>query len=395
MDTRKLRSNRRYAFVIGIGLALFPIHNQWLADITSIGGNAPLFLPVYGTVIWVMATLCYLRDNWGEIDWGDRKVYFPLLIIAGAIALSGGTEDAIGGKIAPFFMGISMFSIYLVSRKLGKDIFIPLAIGAAIASLGVIISQVINPGVLTGGLVFEYNYDIVVGYVLLGAILFIKRYQWVLATLALVSMFLSGSPEGVFAVATLGVVVLWRQDWGIKLAVVAIPLVLFGVIYFSLGYGTELYSYTAHVATMKPTVAGIQSALVYRYEVIRVALANIAPLGDGYNVTAFYKGIVHNVPLIIVQQLGWPGILAGLAWVWVSFWCFFKTKWKYAWALVLALSVFDHYIWTQLAPLWWVIVGVSTSGGIENDLIFRKLPNNKEVIGKRLERMQKVYNSVK
>jgi len=79
------------------------------------------------------------------------------------------------------------------------------------------------------------------------------------------------------------------------------------------------------------------------------------------------------VPLIIVDQIG-P--LAGLAWLWVTIACLVKTKWRYAFIAVIALSLFDHYIWTQAAPYWWVLVGVSTTSTIKSDLIFRREVEN-------------------
>ena len=78
---------------------------------------------------------------------------------------------------------------------------------------------------------------------------------------------------------------------------------------------------------------------------------------------------VHNVPLVIVDQIG-P--LAGFAWLFITIFCLVKTKWKYAWSAVLVLSVFDHYIWTQFAPYWWALVGISTTVAIKNDYIFKE-----------------------
>jgi len=102
-------------------------------------------------------------------------------------------------------------------------------------------------------------------------------------------------------------------------------------------------------------------------------------LGDGYNLTAYTVHTVHQVPIVIVQQLGWPGVVASLAWLWVVVWCLVKTRWKYAFTLILALSVFDHYVWSQLAPLFPALIGASTAANnIETDLIFR---NPKPVAG--------------
>ena len=269
---------------------------------------------------------------------------------------------------------ISLFVLYLVAHQLGKDIFLPLAVGAGIASLGVIAYSAINPSTVSGGFVFEHNYDILAGYVLLGSALFLHRYQWLLSALALIAIFLSGSPEGLFAVGVLAIVVLLRRDWSVKLGIVAGSLAIIALLYFGLGYGQRLYNYTMQVATDEPTVSSADtSALGYRLLVIKESMQSISLLGDGYNLTNFGKEAnVHNVPLVIVQQLGWPGVLAGLAWLWVTIWCLVKTRLKYVWALVLALSVFDHFIWTQLAPWWWAIAGVATSGSIKSDYIFRK-----------------------
>ena len=116
----------------------------------------------------------------------------------------------------------------------------------------------------------------------------------------------------------------------------------------------------------------VAGPIAVRWEVIKEAMSNIKPLGDGFIVTEFASGTVHNVPLIIIQQLGWAGIIAALAWLWVSIWCLVKSRLKYAWALILALCVFDHFIWTQFAPLWWMVVGISTIPGIiKTDLLFR------------------------
>jgi len=178
---------------------------------------------VWGAAIWIIATLFYLRDNWRTLSWGPRNVCIPLWIIAGAIALSGVTAPTLAEKFAPGLMALSMFALFLVSRKLGKDVFLPLGIGAGIAAAGVVIQAVLTPGAVTGGLIFEHNYDIVVGYVLLGSALFVHRLRWLLAGLALVAMLLTGSPEGVFAVAVLVILILWRRDWGRKLVFTLVP----------------------------------------------------------------------------------------------------------------------------------------------------------------------------
>lgn len=366
---------------MGAGLALSPIHNQWLTSLfTNSKGETVFFLPAFGYLLLIMGSGLFLLNNWQmvqEMGWGDKRVVACLLLIVLGISLSGLVYDGWQDKLAPMGMGLALFSLYLTGRVLGKDVFLPLAIGSVIASLGVIIHAVLYPGVITGGFVFEYNYDIVVGYILLGSALFIHRWQWLVAGVALVAILLSGSPEGIFAIGVLGLVVIIRRDWGKRLGIIVAIVSILAVIGLASGYGQRLYSYVIKTAkgesvSASGSVKNTVNAIEYRIYIIKDAMSNIKPLGEGYNLTDFGRSPnVHNVPLVIVQQLGYPGILAGLAWLWVSLWCLVKTKWKYVWVLILVLSVFDHFIWTQLAPYWWVIIGASTASSIKTDLVFK------------------------
>jgi ABC-type transport system involved in multi-copper enzyme maturation permease subunit len=182
-------------------------------------------------------------------------------------------------------------------------------------------------------------------------------------------MVLSKSPEALFSAAVLGIVVLIRRDWSKQLVAIAIPAILGVVLVIAFAGG---FTYIGQVLRGEPSTGEQREPILYRIEQITVAMTSIRPLGDGYSVTEFREGIVHNVPLIIVQQLGYPGILAGLAWLWVVGYGLIRTKWKYVWVLVFSLSVWDHYVWTQLAPWFWAIAGVTSAQGQESDLIFRR-----------------------
>lgn len=320
------------------------------------------FLPAFGYLLLVMWSGLFLLYNWQrvkEMGWGDKRIVGCLLFIVLCIALSGTAYNGLQDRFAPLGMGLALFALYLTGMALGKDIFLPLAIGTVLACSGIIAHAICYPGELTGGFVFEKNYDIATGYILMGTALCTRRYRRWLIGLSLIALFLSGSPEAVFAIGVVAVVMLIRRDFTWRYFYpVAIPCTL-AIVWFGLGYGTDLYRFTGNI------LSGQADALSVRFEVIREAMSNIRPLGEGFNLTAFTKATVHNVPLIIVQQLGWAGILAGMAWLWVSIYSLVRMPRKYTWVLILALSVFDHYIWTQLAPLWWVIVGVSGKEQIE------------------------------
>lgn len=377
------KPSRFWAITIGAGITLSPIHNQYLTQLASnSNGETLFFLPAFGYLLLIMGAGLFLLNNWQrvkEVGWGDRRVVSCLFFIVLVISASGAAYTSLQDRFAPVGMGLALFALYLCGRVLGKDMFLPLAVGAVVASLGVIAHQIVYPGVITGGFVFEDNYDIVVGYVLLGTALYIHKWQWILAGLALVAILLTGSPEGLFALGVVGVVVLVRRDWSRRLVIVLAPVAIIVVVGLVSGYGQNLYGYAEKIigneaASPYEELGVPRNAIEYRLEVIGDAMTHIKPLGEGYNLTDFSRSPnVHNVPLVIVQQLGWPGILAGLAWLWVSVWCLVKTRWKYLFVLIFALSLFDHFVWTQLNVVWWVAVGVSTApDNIKSDLLFRK-----------------------
>ena len=388
--------SRWWAITIGIGVALSPVHNQQLTDLTV----GQFFLPAFGYLLLIMGTGLFLLHHWDrvkEAGWGDRRIVVGLTIIVAAISLSGLNYTEWQDKVAPMGMGVALFGLYATARVLGRELYLPLLVGALLAVLGVLVAALLRPGELTGGLVFERNYDIVVGYIVLGVLLFPSKWQWIAVSLALVGLFLSGSPEGVFTACVLGAVVLLRRDWGWRLVAAATPVIIVAGIWFSLGWGQQLYSYAFRILDGEKTVAYVPSppeptsetdieyirrdssdppivgevrenAVADRWNVIQTEMLALRPLGDGYNLTAFRTNTVHNVPLVIIQQTGIPGIVAGIAWLGIGIWGAVFTRQRYFWVAMLSLSVFDHFTWTQMAPWWWVgLAGTS----IGRDYLFK------------------------
>lgn len=212
--------------------------------------------------------------------------------------------------------------------------------------------------------------------------MYFGKWRWQLAGLSVVALLVSASPEALFVLGVLGLVVLGRRDWPERKLVVG-GVVTAGVVVLVIimltGLGGRLYSYALDAATGEKIANYVnqdgevdpKSPLEMRWLVIRDSFAEFEPLGEGYNLTEFSVRTVHNVPLVIVQQLGWPGILAGLAWLWVAVWCLAKTRWKYVWVGIIALGVFDHFVWTQMAPIFWATVGASMVNS-EPDRLFRR-----------------------
>jgi len=360
----KINQNKIYAWLIGIGLVLFAIHNV----------NQPLkeyaFLPVMGLSISLMVMMLVLSDNWRHLDFGSKWLWIPLVCVGGSIAVSGFVSGGSWGeRVAPFFFACYLFGVYLVGRILKDNLFAPFSFAVIATAIGCVVYGILHPGQLTGGFVSPTNYDIAAGLLIFGVVVGIWRWRWWLSAVALIGLFFCGAPEGLFGIGVLLLVILIRRDWGRKILLPVGLIALAAIIWFGAGYGQQLYTYTLWSADIGGSSTNLENPIAGRFRVIGDAMSDIQPFGHGYSVTHFTNETVHNIPLVAVDQVG---VLAGVAWLFVTVFCFVKTKWKYAWAAVIALSVFDHYLWTQVAPWWWALAGVSTASAVKSDYIFKE-----------------------
>jgi len=375
-SSKRAKANRKWAIVIGLGLALFPIHNLWLTNVTSIGGMALIHLPAFGAIIWIMGVLLFIRNNWQNLDWGDKKIFIPLLVIVASMGISGFVNgESLGDKVSPLFMGSALFFAYVVSRSLGKDIFkilIPfVCLGAVIA----VILGILNPGVPSGGLIT--NYCASAGFLIFGAVVNRGKWQWALIGVALVGVFFIGALESVFILGVLGITVLIRRDFSKRFIIVFGVLVGLVGLWAVLGYLIPLYEGNQNVVALVDILKGnstldegTMTAITSGRQVSIIdAVKNTSILGHGYSLSTVGGRVVHNIPLIIYHQIG-P--VAAVAWLFVTVYCVIKTKWKYAWIAIMAMCVWDHFLWTQFGPLWFCLIGVSTASTIKSDLIFKK-----------------------
>lgn len=374
---------RVWAYIIGLGLVLFAVHNPLQP------GKEYAFLPVVGLCLSLFGVFAVLQDHRKEITWGSKYLYIPMAVIALSIAGSGvakllaipagETAHYIKFALATTMFGGYLFGVYLTARILGKDLFVPFTWAVVIGALGCIGYGIAFPGDRTGGLISPLNYDIATGLLVFGTLVSVAYRQWWLIAIALVGLFFTGAEEALFCCAVVGVVVLIRRDFGRKMIVPVVAIILVASICWGFGITQDLY-YPATEKVVAAKEAMTEEDAMVRGELLDEAtgyrwlghwsLSPIKPLGYGYNMTEFYEGIPHNIVLIIIEQVG---ILAAIAWIFVSVYCIIKTKWKYAWIGILALGVFDHFLFTQVAPWWWLLVGVSTASAIKSDLIFKEV----------------------
>lgn len=382
------------AYMLGVGLILFVVHNPDQPFIDQIA------LPNIGLLL-IFLPLMLALPNVTRADLGPKAVYIPLLVIVASIIASVALN---GGELSLALFGVALFGIYLFARMYGQAIFKPMAWAIVIGTIGLVVTQMVQPGFKTGGWISPSNYDMATGLLFFAAVVSVWKYQWVLTAIAVVGLFLTGADEAVFVLAAFVIFVLARRDWSKKLLLPVGVLAVMVLIYMPLGITEKLYSPTitklqlaAYAVTMldgepetmtivtESNPSGIPGKEIIvetreftKEEVLNEAtgkrfseywrLSPIKPFGYGYNVNDFYYGIPHNLPLIIIEQIG---IVGALAWVWLVGYGLFKTKWKYAWFGLVALSVFDHFIWTQAAVWMPALLGVSTASNIKGDLIYK------------------------
>jgi len=371
------QQKKKWAVAIGLGLAILPIHNRLLTELaTNSEGQVLVFIPTIGFTILILGVAFFILKYWSEVrerGFGNKRVWIPMLVIVGAMALSGFVNGAtFAERISPMFMGITLFGVYLVARILGEDIFEIFAPFILIKAISIIVLGLLYPGQSEGG--FITNQCASAGYLIFGALVYRGRWRIAFMIVAGLAVFFIGTLEAVFIIGVLGITLFIRKDVSRKLAYICAGFAALVITWWLLGYLVPLYTGNGNLGVLYNLASGnmplnaetMDMATTNRWSVVVEAFRNFSFVGHGYSLSTVGGGVVHNMPVIIMNQVG-P--LAALAWVFVTIYLLVKTGWKYAWMAVLAMGVFDHYLWTQMAPWWWALAGVAS---VRSDLIFRR-----------------------
>lgn len=353
------RKSRILAIIASAGLVLIAFHVPYTDGI--------IHIPTIGLLLMSMSCACWLILNYKNISHGNKYIYVPLLVIATSISTSG----ILNQLWYTIPAGWLFYCIYLIARKEGTAILWTFGYGVILATFGIVLFSILNPGIKTGGYVISpTNYDIATGFLIIGTVLSLIKRQWILLSISLVGLILTGAEEALFVLAIMLVVVIVRKDFSKKILLPISITCIVIVIITSLGITEKLYE---TILVRADLMSDINQESLRQASGDRLfgnwQLSPIKPFGYGFNMTNFYPGIPHTVPLIIIEQVG---ILAMLSWVFLMFYLLLKTKLKYAVMAILALSVFDHFIWTQIAPYQWAVAGVA-SVYTKDDYFFKEV----------------------
>ena len=344
------------ALLAGVGLALI------LSQSIGVTGR-----PVAGYVLIALSLVVALLLG-KKITLGPKYMWIPLVVIMGVVLLRGILYDVSVGTFEIGFISL-MFAGYLAGRVCGRQLFFLLPIIVITLSFFIYIDAILRPGMTTGGIMDPRNYNLSVAVLIFGTILTTWKRKWIVMAIALPAIFLTGASEGILVVAVIAILALMRKDWSHRLWLPAGALSIVFLATFYTGMTDTLYA-RAHSILTDTTES---SAVTERIDGYKLALTDFRFLGHGYNPTLtqapnYDVRSIHNVPLRALYELG-P--IVALAWCYAMLVGCIKTKYKYAFAAILAFSLVDHLMWTWLAPVPWIIAGVATVDR-EGDLLFRK-----------------------
>jgi hypothetical protein len=370
----KFIKENRIPMLLCIGLLLFICHYQ----------NQPFvqYIPLFqiGVLILWFTVGFLILNRWKqvkEIGLGPKYIWIPLAVIAGSATLRLFVQHDSSTIAGALFMA-SMFGLYVISRRYGEKalkLFTPVVIAGAVSIIvqAVIFHNAKNPGLFN-------NYATAAQFLVFGWLVAPRKWQWWLSGIVLAGLFFSGTEEGIFYVAVIGLVILIRRDWSRRILLPVGVLAGLLLICTPLGMTEILYSRAARMVN-EVVVATTDSSLTpaerdslldhasdNRWTVYWRFQRPMQPLGYGVNTTNHYVGLPHNIILLVTDQLG-P--VAACAWMAAMIIGIRKTKWKYGFLALILFGVFQPFVWTEMAPYMWVMAGTATASKVGSSYIFK------------------------
>lgn len=313
-----------------------------MVSITDPMGSGAVLMMVAATLLVSPAIYRAVQAR----DFGPAWIWGP----AAAIWVSAVThlflEWSAGNLMGCVFI-LWGYGLFLTAREIGPAIFKVFAVAAAVESVLLIVVQLTNPHQSYGVLFAIAHFSVFV--IIVGIVTCTERWRLPLAAIGVPAIILSGSEEGLWLLGVVGAVALWRRrqrrDWaivGIGAAVLALALVsgIFGQAHPKMD-GDRLDSWA--------------NITCNRAEPIMHAIDGDSLGGTGWAFDT-RSTVPHIVPLYIATQYG---ALAGLAWLALPLGGLFRTRYQLLFVAMLAAAMVDHYLWTHLFPLAWILTGAA------------------------------------
>jgi hypothetical protein len=368
---RKLNFSLVY-FILGIGLVV--VHLDFLGQKWGFG-------LIVGYTLLIAGTIGLLLRDRPKVASIPKFVLVPVLIIILSslvgVVVKFGTDSVVTFVTLLFGLGL-----ILVGKKVGKDLFwliVPLSLIISISSI--IESLTTVEQYPAGGSWLTGNSGLAACILGLSILFLEGKWRWLSIPIA-VGIFFTGDHWSIIALGIVGIVMLIRResygrpDWRVVLPLGIVLVIVVGA-FWTTGLSQRLYG--IGLLSQEPEIGGIPIAesLNGRLNIYREVVADFSPLGHGtqldtlsptpdveFNPKVRYGGLVHNIPLMVLDDIG---ILAALSWLFLMGYFILKSKdYRYHWIFILVVSMFSYWFWipTALGSWAWTLVGISSLEGL-------------------------------
>jgi hypothetical protein len=294
-----------------------------------------------------MAALACLCITSTRITLGSKALYIPLCLLV-LLGIVQGID--VGSKL----FSLSLLAFYL----LGVNGVMRSRIGPFIIITGGTLSLLLQVllGTYRMGGIFG-NAHIASGMLLVALLLANVKAQQYLIPIAAVGILLTGSEEGVLGLTVLLVMMFLRKDVStftlLSLAcVIALASCLSAVHTLDKMWFTVPDRASAWLNIGTPGSWDV--ALGYRLDPIVRLFSPFNVWGTGYDPLNLEGTTIHNA---VLRALFEVGIIGALTWLWTCIIALLRSSATYLCIMLLTLSMFDHFLWTTLAPLFWIVIG--------------------------------------
>lgn len=355
---------------LSLGLAISPIYNRYWNHLGTFSANL-LFIIGFFLILFYKN-----RKGQKNFEVGSKLIWIPLLVIV-LSSISGiftgtnyGMPMYLGGSINidilyTLYLGI-MFYVFLSTREIRERIWLFIVPISLIHSIVCLMQGIFN--------VYPYHMDCqgsgrayglthnpdAVSAILAFSIIFYRgKFKW-LIPIPLVAIWFTGSWIAIFVIVLLGFYSLYQQKmkidkkWFLSMLIVLIVFISFLILFTDLN---ELWG-------QEGALDKIENGFDIRFDNYELAMDELGFIGNGFQFgfNNEASGVIHNVPLIIAWEFG---IIAGLCWIWIIVYSFWKTNGLIRLAIlaVFLLSLGDCYLWRMngMAPYFWTTIGVASA----------------------------------
>lgn len=351
----------------------------------------------------LVPAIIVLLLGWRKFSWEGFKIersQWPVVIsltvilVLSAVQLVIGTGDRVVNTIYLSIL-LLMYCLFTVSLYKGKDFIALIPYALFIFSLSVFLTGLVKQGDQSSGLSSGPN--TVAAFLTVGIFL-LKGYWRVLIPFILLSLVFTGCYWCIPVLVTVGLYKLFtlkERSLALIIGFSVIVILVFTFLYSSVnpeGFSSiwRLDAVSKGISDLSKSTSTTEALEVIgstslRAEPILSSISNASLLGhgwqpavvtsEGFRQIGRYTDAIHNVPLMVLDELG---LIAMLAWFFTMVYLMIRSK-EYKAPLIAIFifsctGIYDFWWFNSLMALFFVVIGLATA-----DLSKRKELGNVEV----------------